>query len=70
MSPIALTYNCHRHVENTQMYLTGIVEIFKKLPITLESWAEEKNSLWFIKIMFLKDQVTCMKNGIVFPNAL
>lgn len=44
LPPIALRYNCHRRDENTQTYLTGIVEIFKKFPITLESWAEEEKN--------------------------
>lgn len=49
MFPIALRYNCDGHDENAQTYLTAIEEIFKKLPITLESQADEEKSLWLIK---------------------
>lgn len=44
------------------------METFKKLPITLESVAEEEKALWLLKIMFLKDHITSMKNGIVSTN--
>ena len=36
MSPTALRYNYGGHDETIQTYLAAIVEIFKKLPITLD----------------------------------
>ena len=36
MSPTVLRYNYGEHDENIQTYLAAIVEIFKKLPITLD----------------------------------